>query len=99
MVEEKKKIVVIVGGGVIQEINNVPVDVVVEVHDYDTDGSEPEREETDADGNNYLKSEWETIVPKDIELDVQDNIKGTTRTMRASKFIRKYMNFKKSGVS
>lgn len=60
MVEEKKKIVIIVEGGLIQEINNVPVDVVVEVHDYDTDGSEPEREETDKDGNNYLKSEWTT---------------------------------------
>jgi hypothetical protein len=24
------------------------------------DGSEPEREETDKDGNNYLKSEWES---------------------------------------
>jgi len=57
---EKKKIIVIVEGGLISDISGIPKDIIVETHDYDTDGSEPEREETDADGNNYLKNQWES---------------------------------------
>jgi len=46
-------IVVTVEGGVVQNVDNVPPGVTVEVHDYDLQGDEDTRVETDADGNRY----------------------------------------------
>jgi hypothetical protein len=46
-------VVVTVEGGVVQNVDNVPPGVTVEVHDYDLQGDEETGLATDADGNRY----------------------------------------------
>jgi len=52
-----QRITVIVYGGVVQDVIGVPAGVVVEVHDYDTDGTDKHLG-VDADGNAYAVGEW-----------------------------------------
>jgi len=52
-----ERIVVVVSGGVVQDVVGVPPGVVVEVHDYDTDGSD-ESLGIDEEGYPYLLGEW-----------------------------------------
>lgn len=55
---EKKRIIITVEGGLIQDVC-IPdgSNCVVEVRDYDIDGTFPT--EKDEDGGEYVKSEWE----------------------------------------
>lgn len=60
---EKKKITIIVEGGVVQEILDIPDDIIVEVNDYDCD-TEPDPNNihnstrVDTNGDYYWLSEW-----------------------------------------
>ena len=51
------RIRIIVSGGVIQEIQNIPPGIIVDVWDYDCE-SEDDGVETDSIGDPVLKSEW-----------------------------------------
>lgn len=53
-----KKIIVTIEGGVVQFIAHIPSGVIVEVHDYDTDGVEEEKLRTDKDGNKHTVVVW-----------------------------------------
>jgi hypothetical protein len=55
----KDKIIIEVSGGVVQSIDDIPQDVVVEVHDYDVEGEDETELETDAHGDNYRCGVWE----------------------------------------
>ena len=58
---EPRRIMVTVEGGLIQAVNNIPPGIVVEVHDYDTDGRELDEEAgvmPDEHGDFYQRSEW-----------------------------------------
>jgi hypothetical protein len=50
----KKKLTIIVKGGCVQDVikENIP-DTIIEVHDYDTDETDPSILKKDKDGNNY----------------------------------------------
>lgn len=52
-----QRIVVVVEGGVVQNVLGVPAGVVVEVHDYDTDGTDKHLG-VDEHGNAYAIGEW-----------------------------------------
>jgi len=54
---ESNRIRIIVSGGLIQEVQNIPAGVVVEVWDYDCD-SDDDGVELDSIGDSVLKSEW-----------------------------------------
>lgn len=53
-------ILVIMEGGIIQDMV-IPAGCVVEVHDYDVEGAEPEIHDidTDDDGAEFVRSVWE----------------------------------------
>ena len=53
-----KVVKIIVRGGVIQDVQ-VPEGVQVVVHDYDTDGTEPERLSRDENGDACVVNIWE----------------------------------------
>ncbi len=55
-----KTITVIVEGGMIQDVIGIPKGVRVEVHDYDTEGGDPDIEsiETDRQGGRHFVSLW-----------------------------------------
>lgn len=55
-VKEIKPIVVIVRGGVIQDISNIPTDLVIRVQDYDVEGDE--NLSFDEDGSPCFISDW-----------------------------------------
>ena len=60
---DDKRIIITVEGGLIQNIEGIPAGVVVEVHDYDTDGAELNEEEgllKDERGDVYQRAEWES---------------------------------------
>lgn len=50
----KKKLTIIVQGGCVQDIVKENIsDVIIEVHDYDVDETDPSILKKDKDGNNY----------------------------------------------
>jgi hypothetical protein len=51
------RIVVVVSGGVVQDVLGVPPGIVVELHDYDTDGTD-ESLGIDEEGYPYFFGEW-----------------------------------------
>ena len=53
-----KVVKITVQGGVIQDVD-VPEGVQVVVHDYDTDGTEPERLSRDESGDECVVNIWE----------------------------------------
>jgi hypothetical protein len=55
------KIIIIVEGGIVQNVLGVPKGTTVEVHDYDTDGANPEEDDRlhrDKDCDTYYLSSW-----------------------------------------
>ena len=50
------RIRIIVSGGIVQEIQNIPPGVIVELWDYDCETEDTS--ETDSIGDPVLKSEW-----------------------------------------
>ncbi len=52
-------ITVTVEGGIVQGVQNVPEDVAVAIHDYDTDGSEEPGLRTATDGDAYTEAVYE----------------------------------------
>jgi hypothetical protein len=63
---DKQRIVIIVEGGVIQNIEDIPPNVIVEVRDYDTDTDDYEEGDNpgpgyrkDPMGDVYSLGEWE----------------------------------------
>ena len=51
-------VTIIVEGGVVQKID-LPNGVVVIVKDYDVDGFDEDRLQTDSNGDEYAESRWE----------------------------------------
>lgn len=65
-------IVITVEGGVIQHVDIHNGSALVEVHDYDTEGtSEPSEVQRDPDGTPYLRAIWSTR-PEDQDLTPKD---------------------------
>ena len=56
----KRKIIIIMDGGLIQDIANIPDDIVIEVRDYDIEGTSLEEDELseDSSGKQYIASQW-----------------------------------------
>ncbi len=64
------RVLVHMEGGVLEDIEGIPADVVLEVRDYDTDGTErDEGLDTDADGRDYIWAEWQAPAALDTALD------------------------------
>lgn len=60
----ERRIEIRLEGGLITEIKGIPRGVVVEVRDYDIEGTVEEDSPdllTDDDGNQYLSSEFESV--------------------------------------
>ena len=55
---ESNRIRIIVSGGLIQEVQNIPAGVVVEVWDYDVERDDSDGVEFDSIGDPVVKSEW-----------------------------------------
>src|SRR5262245_18079790 len=55
---EPRRIIVEVQGGLVQEVRDVPIGVIVEVRDYDTDGIEEEMIEHREGEDDFVLSEW-----------------------------------------
>jgi hypothetical protein len=56
------KIIIIVEGGIVQNVLGIPKGTTIEVHDYDTDGANPEEDDRlrrDQAGDVYHLSSWE----------------------------------------
>lgn len=54
----KHRIVISLEGGFIQDISNIPADVIVEVRDFDSDGREEEALSETPEGDKFILSEW-----------------------------------------
>ena len=57
VVEEPHKIIVVMDGGLIQDVQNVPSGVEVEVRDFDIEGTHLEIHRT-PDGEEYVRTIW-----------------------------------------
>lgn len=75
---EPSRIMVTVEGGVIQSIDGVPDGVVVEVHDYDTDGADEGLLDTDEQGRTYIcltaNAENKPVAPLHVRVHVRGGI-------------------------
>lgn len=58
--EPKHIILITVEGGVIQDISDIPPNVVVQIHDYDVEGIEEDKLRPDARGDLYYPMYWES---------------------------------------
>jgi len=55
----KQRIIITMEGGIIQNISGIPEDVLIEVHDFDTDSYEGDSLHTNDQGEEFILMEWE----------------------------------------